>query len=293
MSSLRAVRYVADSVHPEGCELTLIRKGTNDVYCSDKGSVFRVCPDSKFDVNRYSSTITFAGSVENVPVVRPLLSGLVSVYGYTVSVWEYADGVEPVDKSATGYREVGALARALHDVRPYDVLPYPVASPVAKVEGSLQVLERIGTSAGVVSDLRGVLREVEPFLPYIFPQSVEGASGICHSDLHVGNVVYHAGEPLLIDLDGIGFGESRYDFVPAVVNSEVRCEPEILADFESGYGSSVFEWSYLELACKVKKLTMTTWVGTVQPGSEPHRVEFEKRVEALLSGAVSEPWLNL
>lgn len=291
-SKLAACEAVKLLFGVDDVSVVLIRSGTNDVFKASNGVIVRVRPVGSIDIDRYASSVAFANSVaDSIPVSKPCVDEVMVVGDYLVTVWEQADGDKPATVSATGYREVGECARLLHDLPVELYKVYPVRAPVSRAWKRLEVLESLNVSSGVLAGLKGLLEDVEVYKEHIFP--VTGALSICHNDLDESNVVFDKGIPRLIDFDSLGVGAKGFDFVPTVINSEVRCNPSILSDFESGYGSSVYGWSYLEQACTLRKLTTTLWVGTVQPNSEPRRAEFEKRVESLLSGTVSEPWVDL
>ncbi|MCT9087320.1 aminoglycoside phosphotransferase family protein [Streptomyces sp. ASQP_92] len=204
------------------------------------------------------------------------------VRGHPVTFWEgLADGDT---YASTG--EMGVLLRRLHDLQspPFSL---PPLQPFDKVAQRLK-------SAAIASATRDFLRSMAEKLAaeygglrYVLPV------GHLHGDFNVGNVLRDAlGHPKVIDLDGFVVGAREWDLMQTAMYYDSfgwHTEAEY-ADFVTGYGFDVREWSGYKTLRSIRELLMVTWLSQ-NAGTSPRAAEeVEKRVESLRSGGSRRDW---
>ncbi|MDX3077322.1 aminoglycoside phosphotransferase family protein [Streptomyces sp. MI02-7b] len=280
---LRQACEVAD-VDPDGIEI--LRFGDHVVFRLDGGRIVsRVgrSPDRLPSVRREVAVAEWLAA-EGYPAAR-LVTGAeqpVVVQGHPVTFWA---GLANGDTYAsTG--EMGVLLRRLHDLKPPPFL-LPPLQPFDKVA---QRLKRAAIPDATRAFLRSLVDDLAAEydrLRFAFP------AGHLHGDFNVGNVLRDAdGRPKIVDLDGFVTGPREWDLMQTAMYYDSfgwHTESEY-ADFVTGYGFDVREWSGYTVLRSIRELLMITWLSQ-NAGTNPRAAEeVEKRVESLRSGGSRRDW---
>jgi hypothetical protein len=203
-----------------------------------------------------------------------------------VTIW----GWEPPTGPSVGPREIGALARLLHDrtrSRPHDAVPRH--DPLTAIAAELDRAEAAGaTSPTDVDLLRGVVRRLAAAWPE--PSDDPLGAAVVHGDLHRANVVPGRQGPVLADLELAGWGAASADVAPQVVAvRRYGADPGALEDFLEAYGGDPRGWDGLEVLVEAYELWVTAWaVGNRRASAHSER-EAEVRLTRWRTGS-SPTW---
>ncbi|HJT04945.1 MAG TPA: phosphotransferase [Pseudonocardiaceae bacterium] len=237
--------------------LELLRFGSNAVFGVDEAHVLRVMRPgtSDADVQREIElvreldrldvpTVRFAGDV----AAQPLKS--LDCLG---TVWERL--AEPDQDNV--HNALGHLVRTFHQ-RTIDLrVPLQPWRQLAASDHRL-ARQREHYAANDVRMLtqwsRRIAREldqVQPALP----------AGVIHGQAEVGNVLFRAGQPVLIDFEQVSIGPREWDLVhtAAVVTRFGRPERRY-RDFADAYGFDVRTWGGYQTYRRLWELCATTWL---------------------------------
>ena len=214
---------------------------------------------------------------ESQPVATPVGS---------VTVWRW----EPPTGPPVGPREIGRVARLLHDrTRARPVADLPRHDPLTTVAAELDRAAAAGvTSAGDLDLLRGEVRR----LAAAWPDPADDPLGatVVHGDLHRANVVPGRGGPVLADLELAGWGPASADVAPQVVAvRRYGADPAGLEDFLAAYGADPRGWEGLEVLVEAYELWVTAWAVGNRAASVRTDAEAEVRVTRWRTGS-SPTW---
>lgn len=271
-------------LNPEGAEL--VRLGDHAVFRIDRGRIVsRVGrhADRLPSVRREVAVAQWLAA-EDYPSARLVTEAEqpVVVEGHPVTFWEgLADG-----ETYASTREMGDLLRRLHGLGAPS-FPLPELRPFGKVDRRLKRAVLREETRGYLSALAQELSAKYEGLEFVLPP------GHLHGDFNIGNVLRDAEErPTVIDLDGFAVGPREWDLMQTAMYYDSfgwHSEDEY-ADFVTGYGFDVRQWSGYRVLRSVRELLMVTWLAQ-NAGTNPRAAEeVEKRVDSLRSGGSRRDW---
>ncbi|MFD3561905.1 phosphotransferase enzyme family protein [Streptomyces sp. NPDC058686] len=271
-------------LNPDGAEL--VRLGDHAVFRIDRGQIVsRVGrhADRLPSVRREVAVAQWLAA-EDYPSARLVTEAEqpVVVGGHPVTFWEgLADG-----ETYASTREMGELLRRLHGLGA-PPLPLPELRPFDKVDRRLKRAVLRAETRAYLSALAQELSGKYDGLEFVLPP------GHLHGDFNIGNVLRDADEqPRVIDLDGFAVGPREWDLMQTAMYYDSfgwHTEDEY-ADFVTGYGFDVRQWSGYSVLRSVRELLMVTWLAQ-NAGPNPRAAEeVEKRVESLRSGGSRRDW---
>ncbi|MFG2195774.1 phosphotransferase enzyme family protein [Streptomyces sp. NPDC048639] len=274
----------AADVAPDGVEM--LRFGDHAVFRIDGGRIVsRVgrSPDRLPSVRQEVAVAAWLAT-EEYPAARLVTEAEqpVVVDGHPVTFWEgLADG-----DTYASTREMGELLRQLHElVAP--PISLPSLSPFDKVAQRLRQAVIPDATRAYLSTLAEKLEAAYGRLSFALPK------GHLHGDFNVGNVLRDAdGRPKVIDLDGFVTGPREWDLMQTAMYYDSfgwHSEAEY-ADFVTGYGFDVREWSGYTVLRSVRELLMVTWLSQNAGTNARAAEEVAKRVESLRSGSSRRDW---
>ncbi|MER5277125.1 aminoglycoside phosphotransferase family protein [Streptomyces sp. NPDC002809] len=222
------------------------------------------------------------------PAAGPALSGAASPYltelhGHPVTLWPYGEPVDADDPDTAPWEEAAVLLARLHRTRPVPVQPGPGpgAPDVRATPPGMPAMRGPAKAALAVARMRAARpgdpahapvlaawRGLPPWVRDEAPAPAHRAHGLCHGDLHLGQLVRHPaphGAWLLIDVDDSGPGDPAWDLArPAAWYAAGLLPPEVWFRFLGAYrtagGPAVRAdgdpWPELDLAARA--LTVQT-----------------------------------
>ncbi|WP_344938414.1 aminoglycoside phosphotransferase family protein [Sphaerisporangium flaviroseum] len=137
-------------------------------------------------------------------LLAPLAEWIEQVEGRLVTVWPAGEPVDPDDPDGAPWEAAAGLLARLHAV-PVDGLGLPPAGGPARLARAVAQLDGLSTTAAEV------IREAFRSLPPEAADTGPGAGRLTHGDWHLGQLVRHQGEWLLIDVDDLGAGTPAWD----------------------------------------------------------------------------------
>lgn len=214
-------------------EPRLLRLGMNGIFTVGDGVLLRVSRPSAppEQAIRLAGILTDRGlRVPAYARLEPFVIGEHAVFAVAAIV---AAG-------SIDWGEVGAMVAALHRIDPAEIpeqYPMPFCgdfpwwdfeSTMADVGGDLDNAARDGLAAAVARSL-----------PLIDACRSE-VGGVCHGDVHPGNVIQSATGPVLLDWDLVCRGPAAWDHAPLMTwTQRWGGEPGIYEAFAQGYGRSM------------------------------------------------------
>ncbi|MFF1687123.1 MULTISPECIES: phosphotransferase enzyme family protein [unclassified Streptomyces] len=271
-------------LNPDGAEL--VRLGDHAVFRIDRGRIVsRVGrhADRLPSVRREVAVAQWLATAD-YPSARLVTEAEqpVVVEGHPVTFWEgLADG-----ETYASTREMGELLRRLHGL---GAPPFPLLElrPFGKVDRRLKRAVLRAETRAYLSALAQELSAKYDGLEFVLPP------GHLHGDFNIGNVLRDAdAQPRVIDLDGFAVGPREWDLMQTAMYYDSfgwHTEDEY-ADFVTGYGFDVRQWSGYSVLRSVRELLMVTWLAQ-NAGTNPRAAEeVEKRVESLRSGGSRRDW---
>jgi hypothetical protein len=174
----------------------------------------------------------------------------------SVTTWTW---LEVVEGEEVDPRELGRIARSLHDVTRGGVANVPSFDILGAVRAELDRAEEAGRTAE--ADLV-LLRERAARLEATWPDPEDDPLGVAvvHGDLHRHNVLSTPTGPVLVDLEMSGVGPVCADIVPQVVAvRRYGAPPRVLDEFLAGYGLEASGWPGFETLVQAYELWTTAW----------------------------------
>lgn len=262
--------------------LDLVRFGSNAMFrMAESDVLLRVAaPNAKRrDVDR---TLQLAQELNEsgIPVPQPLnlwgdsaICGPVN--GSYVTAWHWVEA----DNQPVTAREFGFALRQLHAVS--ISVPLPQWDALSAIRQRAKELRLLAVPKWIkwriYEELTQAASDAEDM-----PMSVLG-TGPIHGDAHMGNSI-HRGEGLvLLDLDDFCVGPREVDLGPTLVAARrLGLSAEDWHEFSDSYGFDLADQPQLaEPLCRIRQLTMTTWLMRQWGRSEKIDREIELRVRSL------------
>jgi len=232
-------------------------------------------PDT--DPDELGARLKTAARLDGV-MLAPLREAAEPVLGRLVTFWPAGRPVDPEEPDAAPWEDGGRLLARLHAVPVTGHLP-PAGGP-ARVARAMARLERVaGGAAGAV------IRAAYRTLP---EAGRERAAGLTHGDWHLGQMVWHGGRWVLIDVDDLGVGDPAWDLArPAAWYAAGMLDPEVwrrfLAAYHDGGGRAVSRedpWRELDLPARALTIQLAA-TGVVRAQEEGRPLD--EAEEALIS----------
>ncbi|WNI33023.1 aminoglycoside phosphotransferase family protein [Streptomyces sp. ITFR-6] len=179
---------------------------------------------------------------------------LTELHGRPITLWPYAEPVDPGDPDAAPWEEAAALLARLHSTPlPASGIPGPGITAPGLAAPVLPVMRGPAKAALAVDRMRAA-RPGDPSTGPVLaawerlpgwardetPAPEDGARFLCHGDLHLGQLVRHPAAPrgrwLLIDVDDAGIGDATWDLArPAAWYAAGLLPPEVWFRFLGAY----------------------------------------------------------
>jgi aminoglycoside phosphotransferase (APT) family kinase protein len=239
-------------------ELELLRFASNAVFGIGRTHVMRVMrpTTSPADVQReidlvreFARLDVPAVRLANVPVQQPLKA--MNCLG---TVWERL--LEEPDHGNL-YRPLGQLIQLFHQRTVELRVPLEPWHQLASSDRRLAELHSHYAPQDVAMLTRWsrristALDQVEPML----------TGGVIHGQAEVGNVLFRAGQPVLIDFEQVAIGPREWDLVhTAVVVTRFGRPEQCYRDFADAYGLDIRTWDGYETYRRLWELCATTWL---------------------------------
>ncbi|MGH3897666.1 MAG: phosphotransferase enzyme family protein [Pseudonocardiaceae bacterium] len=271
----RAATAMCELAGLHGVAPELLRFGNNAVFGIGEAHVVRVMrpTTSEADVQREIELAREFARLD-VPAVR--LADLTAqqplkAHDCLGTAWERLK--EPDHGSL--YGPFGQLLRTFHQRTTQLRLPLEPWRPLASSDRRLAELPGYYTPEDIAMLTRWSrqiaveLDQVKPVLP----------GGVIHGQAEVGNVLLHAGNPVLIDFERVAIGPWEWDLIDtAVTVTRFGLPEQRYLNFADAYGFDVRAWNGYEIYRRLWELRATTWF--MQNGQ--HSREAAREVEVRL-----------
>ncbi|MBB5156072.1 phosphotransferase enzyme family protein [Saccharopolyspora phatthalungensis] len=278
-----AALRVADS------DLALIRLGENALFSvASEGVVVRVGRTLDYwpEVAREVAVARWLRA-EGLPAAEIVeeIDQPLAVDGHPVTIWRYIAG-EPAPYERIG--DLGVLLRRLH-------LLTPPAELMAHDEDVLGRVQRRVESSPIAEPDRNFLlrrlvelREEVADLDYTLPPA------LIHGDAHIKNVMVSDGRSILIDFEGVAYGQPEWDVGMTATEYSTAgwWRPDQYEAFVEGYGFDVMRWPGFPTVRSVHELKMTTWIMQRVRDNSDIAEEFASRMRTIRDRVPSawSPW---
>jgi Ser/Thr protein kinase RdoA (MazF antagonist) len=270
----RVAAAMCEQAGLRGSELELLRFGSNAVFGVDEFHVLRVMrpTTSEADVRREIDLVREfvrldipAARLADIPA-QPLRA--LDCLG---TVWERLD--EPDHSNL--YSQLGQLVRVLHKCTAGLRVPLEPWRQLTSSDRRLAeqrdhyAPEDVTMLTQWSKRIASELDQVKPVLP----------AGVIHGQAEVGNVLFHAGQPMLIDFEQVSIGPREWDLVHTAVAVTRFGRPErCYRDFADAYGFDVRTWDGYPTHRRLWELCATTWLMQHDRGDPKVAREIEVRL---------------
>ena len=269
----------------DATDATLIRNGSNVMYQLPGGIVARIGPQHTQDnaarqveVSRWLASSGMAVVTALDDVAQPTM-----VHGRPVTWWHQLPKHRPAST-----RELGAVLRALHALRPPEQPSLPGFDPFAGVA------ERIAAAGHLPSEDRDWLtRRVDQLRGRLAELQFDRVDGVVHGGAWHGNVALpEAGTPILLDLEHVSRGHPDWDLIPVAVDYAdfARLTSTDYHEFISAYGGhDVTTTPTFRVLADIQELRWVVFVLSKAASSAQAARETRHRL-ACLRGEIARPW---
>jgi Ser/Thr protein kinase RdoA (MazF antagonist) len=282
----RAAESALAAFGASGQDLELKRMGENALFrASPGGFAVRVSRPGK-DLARVRRELCIVSHLMRRPSPRVIrLAGgqaePLVVEGGAVVLFEWLEAREGPQMP----RDLGRMARELHGI---PALPCVLGhwDPIDRIERRLTSLARHGSpfQRSAVALLRPLVQAADEVV------HAAGADtsgwGLIHGDLHVGNMMNDRHGSVLIDFEEATNGPRVWDLIPmAVAVKRISGDIGSLTAVVDAYGGGYTTEELLaHPLCRVRELTMTTWLLQNVETVDGAREEVELRIDGIHDG---------
>jgi Ser/Thr protein kinase RdoA (MazF antagonist) len=289
----QATAFTAESSHTvlvEACGAVgltsdgaeLIRLGENALYMlRDESIVVRIARHmghwddavKEVRVAEWLASHRFSGAqVANQVEPQPL-----EVAGHPVTFWSRIVGRDAVPD------EVGLLGDVL---RRFHTVPKPTKFRLNQVDPLTRVARRIESAEIPDSDKRFLIDRCAQIEVDLHELEYQLEPTVTHGDAHIKNLMIATGRPVLIDFEGVRWGQPEWDLSMTATEYATAgwwTEGQY-SDFVDAYGFDVLDWPGFPVIRKANELKMTTWLmQNVSQAPEIAR-EFRNRMRTIRDG---------
>ncbi len=210
----------------------------------------------------------------------------IDIEGYPVTFWQQILG------RAGGLGDAGALGGLLKRLHQ---LGRPSGFRLPTVEGFGHVPERLAASPVSAADKDFMRRRVAELQHDLHRLEFRLPEVAVHGDAHIANLMIEpSGSAVLIDLEAFAWGHAEWDLAKTAAEAAMGMHEEGGYEaFVAAYGYDVTSWSGWSVLKAVMQLKMVTWLAQ-NVGQAPRiKAEYEKRIQTIRTGVLSEPWRGL
>lgn len=266
------VKALAEALQNYGFDcsnLQLLRMGTRDVYeCASASLIVRV-HNAETDPERIQRWNVLLERLEEqgALIVPPLRSEALRVGpDRWATLWPL--GTRPVAPSAG----LGAAVRSVHECSRLTGLPQ--WDPFPKIRQRLDFVNGLS----VPTELSQTIAREAQRLDEERPNAARGT--VIHGDAHAGNLVQLEEKARLIDLDDMSWGPPEVDLAPSVVASKrFSLSERDLEEFLQTAEPEMIDEPTLNWCCRVREMTMISWLATLWSKRPETRPELEWRLK--------------
>lgn len=91
-------------------------------------------------------------------------------------------------------------------------------------------------------------------------------------------------------MDDLCIGRPELDLVPTQVEADRFGRVAEFRAMERNAGKTLSQWGLSRDACRIREITMVTWLGTLWNDGEDRREEFQLRMETLMNASDTRRW---
>ncbi len=218
----------------------------------------------------------------DVPAVRAVEPGPLSVDGHPVTVWHRLPAaVRPAEP-----RDLAALLRRVH------ALPAPpFALPRRELLGGVERWLRLAGDAVDPADAEYLRARRDGFAEAAAALTPHLPPGPIHGDALPRNVHVGPDGPVLVDLETFSADLREHDLVVMALSHDRYTLPaESYAAFTETYGWDVREWEGCGVLRGARETASCAWVAQHAPGNPKALAEFRRRVASLRDGDTTVRW---
>ncbi|WP_307827724.1 phosphotransferase [Planomonospora sp. ID82291] len=179
-------------------------------------------------------------------LLEPVTGEVMTAGDRLVTVWPAGTPVDPEDPDAAPWEAGARLLAGLHAVPAGALPPLPPAGGPARVGKTVARLDAGPADSAAARVVRRAFHSL-PGLPgssgssgadvrRSAPDRPSGPCSLAHGDWHLGQMVRHRGEWILIDADDLGVGDPAWDLArPAAWFAAGLLEPQVWHRFLAAY----------------------------------------------------------
>lgn len=270
----RAAAAMCELAGLRGSDLELLRFGSNAVFGIDEAHVLRVMrpTTSEADVRREIDLVREFVRLD-IPAVRlaDIPEQPLRALNCLGTVWERLEAPDHSDL----HSQLGQLVRLFHHRTPELRVPLEPWRQLASSDRRLTerrdhyAPDDVAMLTRWSKRIANELHQVKPALP----------AGVIHGQAEIGNVLFRAGHPVLIDFEQVSTGPREWDLVhTAVVVTRFGRPEQCYRDFADAYGFDVRRWDGYETHRRLWELCATTWLMQHDHGGHKVAREIEVRL---------------